>query len=50
MKITEIPFIKLVGIEENRKGRAMIQVDVEIRDINNICTCQSTFTWFIQKI
>ena len=33
-----------------KKGRATIQVDVEIKDINNILTSQATFNWFIQKI
>ena len=33
-----------------RKGRATIQVDVEIKDINNVLTSQATFNWFIQKI
>ena len=33
-----------------KKGRATIQVNVDIKDINDVLTTQATFTWFIQKI
>lgn len=33
-----------------KKGRASISVDVEIKDTNDIVTCLGRFEWFIQKI
>ena len=33
-----------------KKGRASISVDVEIKDTNEIVTCSGRFEWFIQKI
>jgi acyl-coenzyme A thioesterase PaaI-like protein len=34
----------------DKKGRATIEVNVEIKDINNTLTSQATFTWFVQKL
>lgn len=33
-----------------KKGRALISVDVEIKDNNESVTCSGRFDWFIQKI
>jgi len=33
-----------------KKGRALISVDVKIKDIEGTVTCLGTFTWFIQNI
>ena len=33
-----------------KKGRASIEVNVDVKDIDGICTAQATFTWFVQKI
>ncbi len=35
-------------IQFEKKGRGSIQIDVEIKDINDVLTSQGTFTWFIQ--
>ena len=34
----------------NKKGRATITVDVEIKDVNGVLTSLSTFNWFVQKV
>jgi len=34
----------------DKKGRALINVDVEVRDINDKITCQANFTWFVQSL
>lgn len=33
-----------------KKGRASIEVDVDVKEIDGICTAQATFSWFVQKI
>ena len=33
-----------------RKGRASIEVSVEIRDINDVVNAQASFTWFVQVL
>ena len=33
-----------------KKGRGSIQIEVQIKDINDVLTCQATFTWFIQTL
>ena len=33
-----------------KKGRASISVNVEIKDIENTVTCIATYNWFVQKI
>ena len=32
----------------NKKGRGSIQINVEIKDINDVLTSQAIFTWFVQ--
>ncbi len=32
-----------------RKGRATILVEVKVYDVEDVCTMQGTFTWFVQK-
>lgn len=34
----------------SKKGRAMIEVFVEVKDIDDVCTSSGVFTWFVQKI
>lgn len=34
----------------NKKGRATICVNVEIKDIENTVTCVASYNWFVQKI
>jgi len=34
----------------DKKGKSSLQIEVKIKDINDVVTCQATFTWFIQKI
>jgi len=33
-----------------KKGRAIISVDVDIKDSENTLTCSARYNWFIQKI
>ena len=37
-------------INFQKKGRASISVDVEIKDIENTVTCVGKFNWFVQSI
>ena len=34
----------------DKKGRASISVEVEIKDIENTVTCVASYNWFVQKI
>ncbi len=34
----------------DKKGRGLLQIEVVIKDINDILTCHATFTWFIQAL
>ena len=34
----------------NKKGRAYLSVNVDIKDIENTVTCVASYNWFIQKI
>ena len=33
-----------------KKGRGSLQIDVEVKDINDVLTCQAGFTWFVQAL
>ena len=33
-----------------KKGRGSLQINVEVKDINDALTCQTTFTWFVQAL
>ncbi len=33
-----------------KKGRGLLQIEVKIKDINDVLTCQATFTWFVQAL
>ena len=33
-----------------KKGRGSIQIEVDVKDINDVLTSQATFTWFIQAL
>ncbi len=52
-KITAISFVEEEAIEKfksqfEKKGRALLQIRVEIRDINGVLTSEARFTWFVQ--
>ena len=32
------------------KGRGTLQIDAQIKDINDVITCQASFTWFVQSL
>jgi acyl-coenzyme A thioesterase PaaI-like protein len=54
-KIIAFASIKKEGIEKfklqfDKKGRGLIQVEVKIKDINDILTSEAIFTWFIQTL
>jgi len=34
----------------DKKGRGSLQIKVAVKDINDVLTCQATFTWFIQTL
>ena len=34
----------------DKKGRGSLQIEVKIKDINDVLTCQATFTWFVQAL
>ncbi len=34
----------------DKKGRGIVKIDVEIRDINDIVTSDASFSWFIQAL
>jgi len=34
----------------DKKGRGLIEVGTEIKDIKNTSTCRASFTWFVQSI
>jgi acyl-coenzyme A thioesterase PaaI-like protein len=33
-----------------KKGRSSLQINIEVKDINDVLTSQATFTWFIQAL
>ena len=33
-----------------KKGRDSLQIEVKIKDIDDVLTCQATFTWFVQVL
>jgi len=37
-------------VQFEKKGRASMKIDVDIKDINGVMTSQASFTWFIQAI
>jgi len=37
-------------LQFDKKGRSTLQIEVEIKDINDVLTCQATFTWFVQAL
>lgn len=53
--VTAFPSISAETIERfneqfAKKGRALIEVGVEIRDEENTTVCSGNFNWFVQKI
>jgi acyl-coenzyme A thioesterase PaaI-like protein len=52
-KITAHSFVQEEDIEKfkkqfEKKGRALLQIKVEIRDINDVLTCEASYTWYVQ--
>ncbi len=37
-------------VQFEKKGRGSLQIEVKIKDINDVLTCQGIFTWFIQAL
>lgn len=37
-------------LQFEKKGRGSLQIDVEVKDINDVVTSQATFTWFVQAL
>ena len=33
-----------------KKGRGLLEVHVEVKDVNGVLTCQGVFTWFVQSL
>ena len=53
MKITARSFVEEEAVEKfkiqfARKGRALLQIRVEIKDVNNVLTSEARYTWFVQ--
>jgi len=53
--ITAVSYVSSESIQKfndqfSKKGRALISVDVEIKDIENTVTCVGKFNWFVQSI
>jgi len=42
--------LKKFKLQFEKKGRASIQVEVKIKDINDVIICQAVFTWFVQRL
>lgn len=52
-KICAYSLVKAKDVEKfkmqfEKKGRALLQISVEIRDINSVLTSEAHFTWFVQ--
>ncbi len=42
--------VKKFKAQFERKSRGSLQINVEVKDINDALTCQATFTWFVQAL
>ncbi len=42
--------IEKFKVQFEKKGRGTLQIDVEVKDIYDVLTCQATFTWFVQAL
>ena len=52
-KILAYSFVEKEDVEKfkkqfEKKGRALLQIRVEIRDINDVLTCEARYTWYVQ--
>ena len=47
---TEKEAIEKFRVQFSKKARGLLQINVSIKDINDVLTCQATFTWFIQGL
>lgn len=53
--VTAYPMIEEAAAEAfeaqlTRKGRALVKIEVALRDENNETTCQAGYTWFVQVL
>ena len=42
--------LKKFKVQFEKRGRGSLQINVEVKDINDVITTQATFTWFIQAL
>ena len=42
--------IEKFTLQFEKKGRASIEISVEVKDINDVLTSEASFTWFVQKL
>ena len=47
---TDDEAVEKFKLQFDKKGRGSLQIDVEVKDINDVLTSQATFTWFIQTL
>jgi acyl-coenzyme A thioesterase PaaI-like protein len=52
-KIIAYSFVEEADVEKfkqqfAKKGRALLQIRVEIRDIEDVLTCEARYTWYVQ--
>ena len=52
-KIIAYSFVEEEAVEKfkqqfAKKGRALLQIRVEIRDIEDVLTCEARYTWYVQ--
>jgi len=52
-KIVAYSFVEEEAVEKfkqqfAKKGRALLQIRVEIRDIEDVLTCEARYTWYVQ--
>lgn len=55
LNITAYPRVTDAAVEKflkyfNRKGRALIQIEVVVRDDAGVLVCEGVFNWFVQKL
>jgi hypothetical protein len=34
----------------DKKGKASIEINIDVKDIDGVLTSQASFSWFVQKI
>ena len=46
----DVEAVEKFKLQFDKKGRGLLQIEVKIQDINDVLTCQATFTWFVQAL